>query len=104
MPFHVGGHKPEHLKTRTVTIWARLAGRLSLTVVGVLMIFFGYSRIEKGLHFGVDRYGGITDPRGLMLTGVTLALLAWIPDRLVAKALTQNTKTRTPPRSKKSAL
>jgi hypothetical protein len=58
-----------------------------LTAVGLVVIFFGYSRIERGLHFGTDRYGGIFDFRGMIGIGVLIAVLAWTPDRLW-KALT----------------
>ena len=94
MPFHVGGHKPGQSKTSSVTIWALLAGRLALTAAGLLMIFFGYSLIERGLHFGVDRFGGLADPRGMVLTGVLIALLAWTPERMW-KALAKS-KRRAP--------
>ena len=99
MPFHVGGHKPQQAKASSLSIWAWLAGRLALTAGGILMMFFGYSRMEQGLHFGVDRYGGLFEPRGMMITGVLLALAAWIPDRLY-ETLARNTVERRLSKSK----
>jgi len=102
MPFHVGGHKPQQPKTSIVSIWAQLGWRLALTAGGALMIFFGYSRMERGVHFGIDRFGGLFEPRGMMITGALLALLAWMPDRLF-QALERNTEAGRLSKSKRNA-
>ena len=68
----------------------------------MLCILLGFSRIEQGLHSVVNRYGDAVDFTGIIIIGVILVLLAWIPLDRMGKTLTRNSEPRLLSKSKRN--
>jgi hypothetical protein len=77
MPFHIGGHKPQSQPKRVIGI----ADRLFVTMFGSLLIFGGVFRIQHGFDYILNWWGEPVYSYGMIIAGVIVIPLAWIPTR-----------------------
>ena len=82
MPFHIGGHKPHPRPARTVSV----ASRLFVTLMGIVLIVGGVFRIQRGFDYVLNWWGEPVYSYGLIIAGVIVVPLAWVPTRWSDKA------------------
>jgi hypothetical protein len=83
MPFHISGHKPHAQPKRVVSITSRLL----VTMFGSLLIFGGVFRIQRGFDYVLNWWREPVYSYGLILAGVIVIPLAWIPTRWSEKVV-----------------
>jgi hypothetical protein len=81
MPFHVGGHKPCPPPKRVVNI----KDRLLVTAAGILLVFGGVFRIQHGAEYVLNWYREPVYAYGLIIAGVIVIPLGWMPARWSGK-------------------
>jgi hypothetical protein len=89
VPFHVGGHKPHASPPKRVV---RIRHRLLVTICGALGIFGGAFRIQNGFDHILNWWGAPVYLDGLIIGGVIVILLAWVPVAWMEKAVTWGLK------------
>jgi hypothetical protein len=90
MPFHPGGYKPHSQPKRVASI----SNRLLVTMCGGVLIFGGVFRIQRGFEYTFNWWGDPVYAYGLIIAGVIVIPLAWIPARWTEKVFAGPVKER----------
>jgi hypothetical protein len=84
MPFHVGGHKPLFQPPKRVV---SIGDRLLVSMFGGVLIFGGVFRIRRGFDYILNWWGEPVYSNGLIIAGVIVILLGWVPTAWMEKAV-----------------
>jgi hypothetical protein len=84
MPFHVGGHKPQPARPKSVGFPVK--NRLQTTAIGSLLLFGGLFRIKHGVFIVINWYGQPFSSHLMVIGGVIMILVALIPSGWIERA------------------